>query len=152
MESRGRPLAESTDTSRHSHWQRRKHAGRCFEHNQRADRVMTPSLSEGSFAKFHTFDFKHGGAVVRDGQTLVCARLSPPPALALSLSLHRHPYLCIPLSSRFIRYNKPLKNLKPARDCPTTRIGSPSTLSSQFSDYAHTRLQTHPKPLQDEPP
>jgi hypothetical protein len=75
---------------------------------------MTPSLIGGSFAKFHAFDFKHGGAVVRDGQTLVCARLSPPPALALSLSLHRHPYLCIPLSSRFIRYNKPLKNLKPA--------------------------------------
>jgi hypothetical protein len=41
---------------------------------------------------------------------LVCARLSPPPALFLSLSPHRHPFsrsfLCIPPSSRFIRYNK----------------------------------------------
>ena len=33
-------------------------------------------------------------------------RLSPPLALAFSLSLHRHPYSCIPLSSRFIHYNK----------------------------------------------
>ena len=37
---------------------------------------------------------------------LVCARLSPPPALALNLSLHRHPYLYIPPSSRFIRAHK----------------------------------------------
>jgi hypothetical protein len=29
-----------------------------------------------------------------------CAWLSPPPALALSLSPHRHPFLCIPPSSR----------------------------------------------------
>jgi hypothetical protein len=29
---------------------------------------------------------------------LVCARLSPPPALALSLSPHRHPFLHIPSS------------------------------------------------------
>ena len=35
-----------------------------------------------------------------------CARLSPHPASALSLSLHRHPYLYIPRSSCFIRYNK----------------------------------------------
>jgi hypothetical protein len=37
------------------------------------------------------------------------ARRPPPPALAFSLSLHRHPYLCIPLSSRFIRWNKQQK-------------------------------------------
>jgi hypothetical protein len=37
---------------------------------------------------------------------LVCVRLWPPPALALSLSPHRHPFLCIPPSSRCIRYNK----------------------------------------------
>ena len=35
---------------------------------------------------------------------LVCAWLSPPLALALSLSLHRHPYVHILPSSRFIRY------------------------------------------------
>ena len=34
---------------------------------------------------------------------LVCARLSPPSALAISLSPHRHPYLYTPLISRFIR-------------------------------------------------
>ena len=37
---------------------------------------------------------------------LVCARLSPPPALAISLSYHRHPYLFLPPSSRFLRYNE----------------------------------------------
>ena len=36
----------------------------------------------------------------------VCARLSPPPTLALSLSLHRPPYFYITPSSRFIRYFK----------------------------------------------
>ena len=34
---------------------------------------------------------------------LVCASLSPPPALALIISPHRHPFLDI--RSRFIRYN-----------------------------------------------
>jgi hypothetical protein len=33
-----------------------------------------------------------------------CARLLNPPFLAFSLSLHQHPYFCIPLSSRFVRY------------------------------------------------
>ena len=37
---------------------------------------------------------------------LVCVRLWTPPALALSHSPHRHPFLCIPPSSRLIRYNK----------------------------------------------
>ena len=37
---------------------------------------------------------------------LVCARLHHPPALALSLSPHRHPFYIFPPSSRFIRYHK----------------------------------------------
>ena len=37
---------------------------------------------------------------------LISARLSPPPSLALTLSLHLYPYVCIPLRSSFIRYNK----------------------------------------------
>ena len=37
---------------------------------------------------------------------LVCMWLSPPPALDLSLSPHRHPFLCIPPSSRFIYVTK----------------------------------------------
>jgi len=48
------------------------------------------------------------------GNLIVCVRLSPPPALAFSLSLHRHPYLYIPLSSRFVRYNKQ-QHLMPSR-------------------------------------
>jgi hypothetical protein len=43
----------------------------------------------------------------------VCA-LSPPPALALRLSLHRHPYLYVPPSSHFIRYDRRPVNRKTA--------------------------------------
>ena len=35
-----------------------------------------------------------------------CTRLSPPPSLSLSLSLQRPQYVCIPLISHFILYNK----------------------------------------------
>jgi hypothetical protein len=37
---------------------------------------------------------------------LVYEASTSPPALALSLSPHRHPFLCIPPGSRFIRCNK----------------------------------------------
>ena len=56
----------------------------------------------------------------------MCARLSPPPALALSFSLHRHPYLYIPSSSRFIRcnqHNAPYQHNE-RKNCQTNRAAS----------------------------
>jgi hypothetical protein len=71
--------------------------------------------------------------------TSVCARLSPPPTLALRLSLHRHPFFYIPPSSRFIRYNNN-KNSFVLRQltgitarCRTTTLGT-----AQMCNYRTT--------------
>ena len=77
---------------------------------------------------------------------LVCARLSPPLALAFSHSLHRHPYLCIPLISRFIRYNKQKKpsthftrHNKKTRLCPI--VTSTSSWAAYPAERALIELQ-----------
>ena len=54
--------------------------------------------------------------------------LSPPPTLAPSLSLHRPPYLCIPLTSRFIHYNKQTKLRR-------RRPGTSTAQLCEISDY-----------------
>ncbi len=59
---------------------------------------------------------------------LVCERLSPSPALDLSLSLHRQPYLYIPPSSRFIRYN----NKRSTTSTPLFNIPPLSSILSLF--------------------
>ena len=45
----------------------------------------------------------------------VYASLLDPSALAFSLSLHRHPYICIPCSFRFIYYNKQISSFTSTR-------------------------------------
>ena len=70
---------------------------------------------------------------------LVCARLSPPPALPFRLPPHRHPFFYIPPSSRFIRYNNN-KNSFVLRQltgitarCRTTTLGT-----AQMCNYRTT--------------
>ena len=48
---------------------------------------------------------------------LVYVKCVDPSVLAFSLSLHRHPYICIPFSSRFIHYNKYTKTLRGKSAC-----------------------------------
>jgi len=82
----------------------------------------------------------------------VCPSLSPPLALAFNLSLHRHPYLCIPLRSRsirFIRYiNTITTNPLKKRDflCDTSEVdhdlevlfGPPRGVINKYSGLVHS--------------
>jgi hypothetical protein len=97
----------------------------------------------------------------------VCARLSPPPASALSLSLHWSPYLHIPLSSGFIGDCTPIVQIPYYHEMTfiyplATHHGRRVTLSvfirimfvhswnreylvsSQFSSKYRTKLQSNP--------
>ncbi len=83
---------------------------------------------------------------------LACERLSPPPTVSLSLSLHRHPYLCIPLDSHFVRYNKQTNTQHsfsshihfPLLMYPIPPLHQWETFTSRFSSKCGLSLHRHP--------